>query len=360
MENISENDDNKFAEKYCDEVLSRIKIIMEQKDVSQGMLAAKSGLGQSTVSKFLSGDIKVSLIHIAKICRALEIDPGVVLSPDRYQQDNGPASLNMLNDHDDDTLIYNPARPAFKGYLREFQVYFNSTISSENNILDGTLTFSPSKDGRTCIADMILNTGKKKSDGTNVTKHYTGTLVISISMSACYCTLLAKDIGEICFLVFHHMFLFHEDLICRLACAVTVSSGGNKRPTMHRLLISREKLNVSNPQNEDFKFIKGQLLLNSSEIMIKRSSYEKMRVAESEWLDSEDMKDLLDEFDQMSEKQDVYFIDESKIRNASYPMGNKVRLISLLREYSINERYNKISTKADEHVYHYLEEKNLI
>ena len=61
-----------FADDYCDEVVERIKQLLEKSGISQGTLAAKSGLGQSTVSKFLAGDTRVSLIHIAKICRALE------------------------------------------------------------------------------------------------------------------------------------------------------------------------------------------------------------------------------------------------------------------------------------------------
>ena len=54
-------DYNKFAEDYCEEIVERIKKILERRGISQGTLAAKSGLGQSTVSKFLAGDTRVDV-----------------------------------------------------------------------------------------------------------------------------------------------------------------------------------------------------------------------------------------------------------------------------------------------------------
>ena len=35
-----------FADDYCDEVVERIKQLLEKSGISQGTLAAKSGLGQ--------------------------------------------------------------------------------------------------------------------------------------------------------------------------------------------------------------------------------------------------------------------------------------------------------------------------
>lgn len=349
-------DYDEFADEYCKEIIERIKHLMNERDISQGVLAAKSGLGQSTVSKFLAGDTRVSLIHVAKICRALEIDPGEILSlssETRRVADDG----SMLEIREDDMLIDNPTHPAFKGYLRSFKVYFNSTISSENKILQGDLKFQPSENRRYCAAELILDTGKKKTDGEVVQKHYKGKMLISLSMSACYCILTEVDIGEICFMVFNHMFLFHEELVCRLACVTTVSSGGNKRPTMHRLLISRIEFDVDNPKTEDFKFLRGQLMLNTSDIVIEKKVYDRMKETEKDILDQNEIRELLDEFENGCERLEVYRIDESKLRNMSCATGSKVKLISLLREYSMSSKYNKISTKSDEHVYNYLEGK---
>lgn len=360
MDNMKWYTDHKtFSEQYCKDVIQKIKNVMDQKSISQVTLANKIGMGQSTLSKFLAGDTRVSLEHIAKICWALEIDPGDILS---LNQENLPQAARTVPYNcirNTETLITSPTHSAFKGYLRDFHVYFNSTISSEDVILEGILKFESSSDSDVCTADLVLDTGKKRADGTSITKHYTGELIISLSMSACYCTLISTKISEICFLVFHHMFLFHEDLICRLACVATVSSGGNKRPTMHRMLISRTPLDVSDHKNDDFKFVRGQLMLNNSEIYITEKAYTNMKKIEAEQLDEEEIRALLDEFDALCDKDKIYFIDEAKLRNSPHPMDKKLKIITLLRKYSISNKYNKISTKSDEYILSYLENKGL-
>ena len=82
-----------------------------------------------------------------------------------------------------------------------------------------------------------------------------------------------------------------------------------------------------------------------------------MKKEEADFTERSEIKDLLDEFERYWERLDVYRIDEAKLRNANCEMEEKIRLISLLRKYSMSERYNKISTKTDEHIYHYLESK---
>ncbi|MCD8221099.1 MAG: helix-turn-helix transcriptional regulator [Clostridiales bacterium] len=345
-----------FANEYCQKVLEKIKRVMEKSNISQGMLASKSGLSQSTVSKFLAGDTRVSLIHVAKICKALEIDPGEILSF-REPMKTSEESMNIWGDDKETMLIRRPSHPAYRGYLREFNVYFNSTISSEDKILQGKLIFQASENGKCCVAKLMLDTGKRKGDGTPVEKKYEGEMLISLSMSACYCILQEKNIGEICFFSFSHIFLFNEDLGCRLACATTVSSGGNKRPTMHRLLLSRQELDVDNVNGDDFRMVRGQLMLNSSDILIEAGEYRKLKEAEEELPDREGVHELLDDFEQCCDSLEVYRIEESKLRKASCTMEDKVKVISLLRSSSLNNKYNKISTKADEYMYSYLENK---
>ena len=347
-------DGNEFAERYCDDVREKIKAVVEKMGISQGELANKSGLGPSTVSKFLSGDMKISLLHVAKLCKALEISPSDVLALEESQKSivGGDERIDCNG-----TLIENPSHSAFNGYIGTHYVYFNSTISTEEKILEGKLQFAESQDKKSCIAELVLDTGKKRSDGSTFTKHYSGNLVISLSMSVCYCILQSRELGEMCFLVFDHLFLFGEEMTCRMATVTTVSAGGNRRPAMHRLLISKECLDVSAEEGEDFNFVRGQLILNNSEIVIKKSKYEAMQKQETAMLNSDNMKGLLDVFNEYSVKQEVYFMDESKLREAHFPMVDKVKLISMLRCYSVGARYNKISTRTDEYAHYYIESK---
>ena len=347
--NYNEYSYDECAEILCNKALEKIKNICDENNISQGRLSTLTGIAQPTISKIFSGEIKMGLAHIAKFCKALNIDPGEIIT---FKE---KSVSNFKNDecHNDSTLIYNPSHLAFKGYVGKFNVYFKSTISTEEEILHGLLEFFPSDDGKTCSADLLLYTGKTKS-GSKITKHYKGKLIISISMSSCYCTLISEEIGEMCFLVFDHMFLFNEDLICRMACAITTSSGGNRRPTMHRLLVCKDELNILDNQSDDYKFLSGHLKLNSSDITISEAQL--MAIENNEKMI--DIKQIINNLKQNSEKETLYKIDEANIRNAKYSLATKVNLISILREYSIERYNNKISCKTDEYVYNYLSNRS--
>ena len=90
-------------------------------------------------------------------------------------------------------------------------------------------------------------------------------------MSSCYCTLISHELGEICFFVFDYISINTENLVSRMACALTTSAGGNRCPTMHRLLICKDELDISNKESDDFKFLSAHLKLNSSDIIITES-----------------------------------------------------------------------------------------
>lgn len=60
-------------EKYDQLVIQRILSVMEKKNIKQLDLAALSNIGQSSLSKLLKGEMKLTLQHIFKICAALKI-----------------------------------------------------------------------------------------------------------------------------------------------------------------------------------------------------------------------------------------------------------------------------------------------
>ena len=94
-----------------------------------------------------------------------------------------------------------------------------------------------------------IYTGKIDVSGQKITKNYTGDMIISVSFSSCYCSLINSEIGELCFLFFHHMFLFSQEIICRVGGVLTTSSGSNRRPTMHRMVISKYPFDISKEVN---------------------------------------------------------------------------------------------------------------
>lgn len=326
-------------------VLEKFKNEYIRQKISQESISAITGIPQSTISKIFSGEAKMTLNNFFKICNALHVNPEEIVSRNANKT-QGTFDQKYNNDG---VLISDPSHLAFNGYVGKYNLYFKSTISTEEEILHGVLEFLPSKDNKSCNVDLLLYTGKTK-DGNKVTKHYTGNMTISLSMSSCYCTLISEEIGEMCFLVFNHMFLFNEDLVCRMACALTTSSGGNRRPTMHRLLICKDELNISDSQSEDFKFLSGHLRLNSSDIIISESQLSAIENDEKR----SDIIETIKKIKENGKKETFYKIDEASIRSAQYGTDKMIDIISTLREYSIACFNNKISSKSDEYVYNYL------
>lgn len=337
---------------YQEIIANRIKSIMHDKGFKQQDVAEKTGINQSMISKLLSGSSTLTLNNIINICSVLKISPSALLSTE-----NTP--LNELFDGDEvystglmsdsDNLVFDTSRQVFRGYLNiPYFVYFYSTMSTEDKILNGKLLFKKSDNNKRCEAKLELFTGKKDLDGKEITKLYTGEMAISIPMSSCYVTLVNYELGELCFLCFHHMFLFNQEMLCRVAEVLTVSSGENKRPTAHRMIISKYELNT----DEDEYFIKGQLKLNGSDIIIEKEKFEALK--ELEFVKKS--KNLLMFFSEIENTKELTYIkiEENMLRNISIDVHDKVLGISLLREYAYAPKHNKIGSKPDEYIYKYI------
>lgn len=134
-------------------------------------------------------------------------------------------------------------------------------------------------------------------------------MVISISLASCYCTLTNAEIGELCFLSFHHMFLFSQDILCRVGAVLTTSSGGNRRPTLHRMILSKYAFDLDE-DSEDLHFLKGQLKLNSSKILISEKEFDALIKQCSSEADG-NLKKFFSSFKDLAEHEEYYQIEES-------------------------------------------------
>lgn len=340
-----------FYIKYEKKVMKNIRHIMHEHGITQKILAENSGINQSTLSKLLSGKASFTLEHIAKIARALNIDaadlvsfrPGTVITNTCFSSHYIP---------ENDNLVCSINRPAFKGYIgNKYYLYFYSTISSEAKLIHGELTLSASDENR-CRVNLEIYTGKIDVSGTPIRKVYTGDMVISISMGSCYCTLTNAEIGELCFLSFHHMFLFSQDILCRIGAVLTTSSGGNRRPTLHRMVISKYEFNLDE-DSEDLHFLKGQLKLNSSRVLISKKEFQALLKKYASDSDVS-LKKFFSSFQNLAEQEEYYEIEESTLLGINIPVGTKINGISLLREASTSDKYNKISSKCDEFLFEYI------
>lgn len=352
--NISESE-------YCNIVLRRIKEYMYKNGIKQLDLSKETNINQSTLSKIMSGETKLTLQHIFRICNSLKVDPEILLS---FDQDIGTDTMNQIDAGiinkkyiDDQILIRTTTHPAFKGYIKnEFYIYFYSTISSETSLLEGKLLFEDTEYHNYCKATMLLYTGQKDSNGIDITKNYHGELIISLTMGTCYCILINSKIGEICSINFKHAFLFNQRLISRVCTVNSTSSGGNRLPIMQRALITETKLYAVSPSDEDFQFIRGQLRLNETIIFTPEDVIDEL-INSTDDNKSKALKDFFQSAKKMREHKNCDVFDETKIRSINAPSDVKSQGISMLRNQSISLKYNKISTKTEEFVFQYIDGK---
>lgn len=356
---------NMTESEYADVILKRINLIMVNKGFKQLDLAEKSYIGQSTLSKLMKGEMRITLNHIIKICKALDIEPCDLFSLNKNIDFNYNNSSDITDDGlidnkfiDNQILIRDTRHPAFKGYKNNcFKFYCFSTISSEANLLEGELNFSETINFSYCNATLLLYTGQIDKSGNKITKKYTGELIISLTMGSCYCILVNSEIGEICLINFKHTFLFNQELECRVGALVSTSSGGNKLPIMQRVLISRQKLNVNDVNDPDYTFIRGQLNLNDSSIYILEDLFKDLLEDRENKYNLKSLSEFFEDCDDYMVSRTYRVIDESKIRDSAVSSDLKTEGIGVLRRYSTALKYNKISTKTEEFVFQYINNK---
>lgn len=352
-------------DEFCQEILRRITWIMNQKGIRQLELAKMSHIGQSTLSKLMKGETRLTLQNIYRICDSLGITMEELFAEDfgiksvsEYEGVRSKARA-LLNENYIDTqlLLRDTSHPAFRGYV-ENKLYFYcfSTVSSEaSSILEGEIEFK-AKDGF-CLAELSLYTGKTDIEGRKIVKKYCGEMLISITMANCYCIMVNAEIGEICSLYFRHFYLFNQELLCRVGSLQSTSSGENKLPVVQRALLSKVKLQVSGDDTSDLAFLRGQLKMNDSVIRIKEDELQEIR----DLVVSQELQNFFDECENLADKQIYLKIEESKIKAMdSFSIETKAEGIALLREKSSARRYTKVSSKADEYTFAYISGKQRI
>lgn len=356
-----------FVRIHEENINENICILMKRQKISNIMLSRMTGINVSSLSKILNGKVKLSVENLCLIAKALEVEPATLLSTEVIAEENNNQSglFNSFAFEKNGAIIRDPNHFAFKGYLGEvYYVYFYSTISTEGNILEGTLQFKASGNNKVCLSEMELKIGKQDKEGNEIVKKYRGELLISLPMNCCYCILVNSDMGEVSFLNFRHMFLFNNTLVCRMAGALTTSSGESKLPTMHRALISAKRLEYRDNNMMDLGYIQGQLCLNNSNIIIKKNILEEL--CRDEVLDdsrkstvdilNEEMKNAIRHIINAGTFEECYKINEASIRAETISSTDKIELFNILRTFSEASKYNKISPKSDEYTFNKIQQ----
>lgn len=278
----------------------------------------------------------ISIYHVFAICKALGIEESKLLDPNASILADG-------NIAEFGNFISQASNRVFRGYLGKYNAYFYPTKGDEGELIRGELYLSESPFGQ-CQAKFRIFT-KRFLNGVKdeVIKEYIGNMVISLNMSACYLVLRSEKNGEISFMTFRYMHMNEYELVCRIALALTTSAGENRRPTAHRILLTRKDLS-----EQELDLLRSQLLMNAEKIVIDR----------------EELNQIIDQFGCKPEEKQRFFsvirpnhycvFDESLFNEMFFDEVKKKELICKVRNASLSARYNKVSDKADGMLYSFL------
>lgn len=305
-------------------------------------------IGQSTFSKMLSGT-NIQPLLVVQICDVLGLDVSEIFSLDK----DAKIHVKETPQKHSDQIITDARSNMFRGYKGTYAIYFYTT-KNEDFIHQGVFKLQEDSATHECVVDFRFKTGEKDENGNEIEKHYTGPAYYSAPMRTIYCEITSEEIGEKSYLLFHHDFLAYQNLECRLATAITVSSGVKRLPTMHKLLLSRQPLS-----DKELYYLCGQLKLNSSEILITENAYREFlrdkNLPKKFFEYFGDKETHAERFTASVAKVPYFSFNESLISDSFLPPLDKMKIICLLRKYSSAPRYNKISDKAEEIIYNFLQ-----
>lgn len=234
-------------------------------------------------------------------------------------------------------FIVDSGDSAYYGYTGDFHAYFFHTQKERKDLLHGILHLSEEMNEHGFFkATLKLYADSIFPESKPVEKNYTGGYIISKPMLSVYCYLEDEDFGEISFIVFEHFHIRKEILHCKLGSAITVSSGDQKMPTLHRILLCREELS-----NEQMKIVRGQLRLNGPKIIITKQKYKEL--LESNRL-SEAFQNKLRENVRL---ESYYVVQESLFTSDDTAGLDFEKSLSILKDYSIAPQYNKVGKSSN-------------
>lgn len=325
-------------------VLARMNEVLKRKNITQAQLVKKFqeagySILQSDVSKVLSGRAKVSVYFLTAFSEVTEVSLDGLVSGD--QRPAAPLRIGEKNfqiDPDKDD--------GFLNILGEYFVYFPTTNRAEKNeLVSGKLVFR-SKKGF-CEAAMLLDhVGSERK----LEKNYRGQLILSRKMHAGYVFLYNGNYGEISVFMFRYRDFITRQMECRLAMAVTMSAGETKKPTAHRILLSRRQLDK---RGQDA--VAAYLTMNNADIWIEEQTL-------SQYIPEDfSQKELLDAIVEEVKNKHYFLINESDIRKAKRKISQRqlMQIRRLLDEISEGQPENvQISESDDSEVFILLEEVN--
>lgn len=234
-----------------------------------------------------------------------------------------------------------------KGYCGEYYTLFLSTDSADRRLVEGKLIIAQDQtDPSLCNVHLTLYGPKHTA-----IKWYTGTCFINRHYRTWHCILIGQKKQEVCMLTASHFNATLRQNQFNMTLALTTSAGVQKRPTVHRLFLSRKPI-----PKKDRQLIQSQLMMNTDSICISEKALldleneAKLQVqkATSKLKQSEYQAVLaaIQKIRELGHEETYYTIDESIIYDAETIAADKRFrgfAVSRIRSRTNNVYYNKIS-----------------
>ena len=332
-----------------------IRDARKRKNISQHDLAKlmKETTGQKfdqrKISHIENGEQKRSLSEVTISAFAQILD----LSEEERQLAYGPNSKEDFSDlwfyvrHHGYISSNVKQNKALNFHLGNYFCIFHSTESSSQEIQHGILELGKQGNGQCSAKFLLLN-----QDNLPI-KRYSGLFFINTYFDTSYCILCGDNWQEINMLI---MPLFKPTLNenkYMMALVLTTSAGKNKRPTAHRMLISRKNL-----QGQALRLATSQLQLNTDSIFIKEEQLDALEVAlrEQHQQSPDSMHlDLALKFCQIirqeGERFTMYRIDESRlleVESICKDAQQRALATALIRTYADGHYHNKIGKSGQD------------
>lgn len=253
------------ARKNLIDVLQKQYPEMSQTKLVEKCQKAGYQVSQPEISRLLAGKGNLTLYQAIAFSDILEIPLECFLNG---KMKAGGVYLDNLGAN----FITDSNADEFSGFFGNYHALFHSTGADENKVLEGILQVGKMPEGKICCAKFVLDTGELDRQGSPILKRYKGQVIIAPMVEAIYCILASEKYGEISILEFRYRSFKVRDVVCRMGLVLTVSAGEQKFPIVHKLFISRDKLEGKLRDN-----ILQMLRLSNYEFKVSQRTLEKIQ-----------------------------------------------------------------------------------
>ncbi len=250
----------------------------------------------------------------------------------------------LIKEHGE--ILTQPIGTELNSYLGKYFCYFYSTDSANSKLIEGEMVLSIDEQKHdTCVAQFTIYEESKPI------KIYNGQFFINRHYRMSYCVLIGESYQEVSVLFSNHFNATIKKNLLNVALVLTTSAGSQKRPTMHRMIITRKK-----PDNKQLTILKAQLKLNTDELWISEEELQTLKndLINDPILDDTHIKEIskcIDYIMNNGHKETYYHIPESVLYDGDLVINDpnlRSFIVSYIRNKTNVPYYNKISDTVRE------------